>query len=555
MSLKYKKKFLIILLFSSLSTLISTNPCWSLDDNDGVNFRMNARTIKNYRSCEKFEDMKLTSFSLKSDREPLLPALEESSLERNPEFTNVGIEIKSAITPFFQWMENELIQQQRQTKTFKISGYVGLSIGAFAAYSSFPLAADFGELLVDWMGNQNSMGRGFGHYIFGIDAAIPSMALNVVATRQQFQDLLSSNSNLLGLYEDKVFKGFKITAHILGLFSAMSSGYVGYLVSKDFPTPVTILLTSSAYLGCYMFTVESEKRLLRASFNYFRQKKKTQFMRQKLQIGLLKSMKIIPKMEQEEFNLNYEEFFKQCLSQEKDEVYQNNLRKFQVLLKLGEASEELPTPSKWNNYGRIGVEVLGSIIGAAETYVAFKLVEEATLFTFDSTGVENEETRNYVSKLFASLACIPWGTLDIEGVKGRFVRIYNSLFNKELNYQKEFVKPSVKTGISAFSVFGGCSAAIPATYLAIQTTEDFPLGVRISLSAATFLCPATVLTEALEIMLDQFWSWIKSFRKDSLELHKEKLIKVMEKTYLKIGELSDSMIESLYKEVFSESSA
>jgi hypothetical protein len=457
----------------------------------------------------------------------------------------------ASLIPFLRWMECELIQQNKPTKSMKIAGATGLMVGLLAACVSFPLAGNFGILVVEAMGSRNSAANTLAYILCGVNAAIPSMALNSVATRSQFQRLVSSSSlESTLLLPSNTLKFLNNLSHFLCFFSAMSPCYVGYLVSEGFPWPVRILFMGPAYIGCYMFTVGSQKRLSKSLVHSLEQKNETMPKRQRIQESLIKSMKMISTMQKEDFDDVYNKFFTVLETQATEDSYQSRLRKIKSLLDIGKESEELTPRSNCNINGKKLVGVLGSIIGTAETYLAFSLVEEATDVLCNSIGIYDPATKSVLGKTFGSLACIPWGALYIEGVKGRFTRIYDSVFNKSRSYQKEFVSLPVNTCISRFAIWGGVSAAIPSVYLSLQTTKTLPLGLRIILGGAIFLCPSTVLTEALEIMLNQGWGWVKSFRTDSLEFHKEKLIQAMRSIYLKIDEMPDSIIDSLDNELF-----
>lgn len=452
------------------------------------------------------------------------------------------------LIPFLEWIDNQILEEPKETKISKFLGITGLGIGLCAAYGSFPLGGDFGVLIVKFLGSQNAQFQKAIYILFGVNAAIPSMALNSVATRHQFkrlaekpvrEDELSSNNK-------KKIKVLNFLAHSLGFFAAISSGYVGYLVSKDFPLPIQVLITASTYIGCYMFTVESQKRVSKLMVNLSSYSKASALKRENLKKRLIQAMKSISSMDQEKFNKIYNEFFNN-LQDGLGDKHSNTLNKIKDLLNLGSEEPELQTASKYTSFGEKIVTVVGALIGTAETYLAFSLVNDVTPFLCDTVGISDPVSKNVISKTFATLASIPWGCLDIEGVCGRFSRIYHSFFYKDRQYTKEFVSPGVKKGIGCFSVWGGISSALPPTYLAIQVTKGLPMAIRIVVSGATFLCPASILTQAVEEMLDQGWTWIKSFRSDSIEKHKEKLVKAIEKIYFKINELSDETINSMHR--------
>lgn len=526
-SLRFFIRCMIMLFFLNLSALPM-----DLEENDDIQLTISPTT----KLKDKEDDKGTSRISLLENDELLT---ESSHLSQNS---------KEKLVPFLEWVEQQILEDPKETQCSKFLGVTGLGIGLIAAYASFPLAGDFGILVAKALGSQNAKLEKAIYVLCGINAAIPSMALNSVATRSQFKRLAEKSNRddeLSGNY--KKIKALKFLAHGLGLFSAVSSGYVGYLVSKDFPLPFQILFTACAYGGCYMFTVESQKRISTLLVNRSTHSKASNLKRENLRERLVKAMKSISSMDKEKFNTAYNELFNNLEVENLEEKHVSTLNKIKNLLNLGKEELELKPASKGTSFGGKVVTVIGALIGTAETYVAFSLVNDATPFLCDAVGINNPVAKNVISKTFASLACIPWGSLDIEGVCGSFSRIYRSFFYKDHQYAKEFVKPTVKKTITGFSVWGGISAAIPPTYLAIQATKGLPLALRIIISGATFLCPATVLEQALEEMLDQGWTWIKSFKSDSIEKHREKLVKAIEKIYFKINELPDGTIDSMYK--------
>ena len=453
-----------------------------------------------------------------------------------------------SLIPFLKWLESDVMGNTVTTKSMKVAGFSGLGVGLIAAYASFPLAGDFAVLLSQKLGLTSTDAM---YVIFGINAAIPSMALNSIATQHEFQSLVSPAG-----IEDQLFKkttllkSVDFVAHIFSVFAAMSSGYVGYMVSENFPLPLNILFTACAYGGCYTFTAESQKRISRSLVCFSNQEKRNRFKRKALHDALVLSAKQVSTLPRESVEEIYERLYTAAspyTAENSEKAHLEHSEKLRTLLSIGIRMPPLVPRSKCNVFGEKVVKSLGTFIGLAETYVAFSLVDEVTELLLGSViGINDSSTIKAISYTVSSLACIPWASLDVEGVTGRFNRIYHGLFNKNESYQEEFVNPRVRKIISRFSAWGGVSSAIPPTYLAIKTTEGLPLGARAIISAATFLCPTAVLTEALDTMLYRGWNWIKTFKNDSLEKQKERIVMSLRSVLVKIEEFPDSIIGPLY---------
>lgn len=456
------------------------------------------------------------------------------------------LDAPKSLDPFLKWLELDVLSPPSSNTYMNILGTIGFGIGMIAAYSAFPLAGEFAQFITELIG----CGRSQAFYIIlGINAAIPAMALNSVATRHHFQSLISSKQGAKDLFpSNKKILSFSMTAHALSLFAALSSGYVGYLVSKDFSLGWTVLFTACAYIGCWMFTAESQKRIARSLVYRSEQNKENNFKREKLESVLILSAHAVPNLNNQQIDRIYSTLFS------KAETASNNqliFKKLAILLAMGKNMPMLQTPSNCKVYTGVIIKALGAIIGAAETYVAYSLVQDVAQIICKGLSIRDEGASSALSNVAAGLACIPWACLDIEGVIGRFSNIYNYVFNKQLFFQTEFYSPAVQTAITTFSVWGGVSAAIPPTYLAIKTTENFPLAIRILISTATFCCPAAVLTEALNTMLNQGWNYVKKHKKLSLKLKRERIVDAFKLILIHLNEFPDSTISALYTQLAS----
>lgn len=463
------------------------------------------------------------------------------------------------IKPFLDWARTNVIQIPEITKLSRAFSIIGFVTGSAGVYAFFPLGGSFSITVSDFLKIDDNNYRKILYVLFATDAIIPMIALSGLATKNHFQKLASPSQEyklITKKNKSLLRKGLISAAYLLGMFAAITPAYVTSDILKDEPLWLRVLMSIPAYLGGFMYKIDAEKRLLDKTFNTLSMGKTELIknMRISLKNNLSSSISKIVTIENEQLELMFNEILEKDYFEDPElsiqEQTMHRIKSMFLNRQCSNAEGQFIEQPRFKKYSKKIASTSGFVIGAISSYTYYTLGEGAGLVICDWLGLSDPMVKKIISKFIASLVIVPWAALGAEATKNRFEQIYCSFFNKENSSIGEQTYPKLRKAIYAYSIFGGASAAIPLTYLAIKATEDISLSTRVMLVIPAFLGPAAVRTNAINLVLNQGLNWVNGFRRETSASKRDKLINAMSTISTALDKLPDEQITELYENIF-----